>query len=246
MTGHADDLRAELLRVLPSDTLVRAAPAIEIPATQCVDSDWMQEQIRLRGYIWGIDDKFVLGTLWWYSASTWLVMPAVTSWYVTGRALSPRLEDMRLFHRPDSRIPGSRSVAIGPESTADFAAQLGSALGKVIGVLDAIIGKGERRLWSFAVDAIVGRLLWAAQHTGRTAEMLASADRLITQMGRALGMTLPAPRLTTTPTGESHLRRGSCCLLYRVPAEAKCSTCPRQLPEQRLARLTATGARTKR
>ncbi|WP_134323941.1 (2Fe-2S)-binding protein [Cumulibacter soli] len=246
MTGHADELWAELLRVLPTDTLVRAAPAVEIPATWCLDSDWIQEQIRLRGDIWGIDDRFVLGTLWWYSASTWLVMPAVTSWYVTGRALSPRLEDTRLFHRPDSRIPGSRSVSIGPEPIADVAALLGNSLAQVIDVLAAIIGKGERRLWSFAVDAIVGRLLWAGQLTGRTAEVLTSADRLISQMGRALGVTLPAPRLTTTPTGESHLRRGSCCLLYRVPAEAKCSTCPRQLPQERLARLTAAGARPKR
>lgn len=236
-----------ILAVLPDDHLIAKAPAVETPAILAADPQWLREQIRLRGLIWGIDDPFVLGTLWWYSASNWLAMPTVTSWFTTGQALSARLEDLRLFHHPDSRIPGARSLSLGPDTIEQVGGQLRESLGAVIGALAGIIGKGERRLWSFAVDAIAGRLLWAAERTGRTDEVRDAAGELIA----AVGPELPQPRLATldgsgvevegsgagsgTPL---YVRRGSCCLLYQVPEKAKCRNCPRQLPADRLARLT--------
>lgn len=232
-------LRA-MLRVLPDDHLLPRAPAFETSALLAENEAWLREQIRLRGYIWGIDDQFVLGTLWWYSASNWLVMPTVTSWFVTGTALSARLQDVLLFHRPDSRIPGSRSLQLGPPSLDQLGAQLRESLGQVITAVALITGRGERRLWSFAVDAIVGRILWAAQQTGRVDEVQQQASELVA----AIDPDLPRPRLTIVEpsraqSGERrlHVRRGSCCLLYRVPGEAKCGTCPRQPPHERLRRL---------
>jgi len=232
----------EMLDVLPDDHLVLRAPAVEIPAVLARDESWLREQIRLRGKIWRIDDPFVLGTLWWYSASNWLVMPTVTSWFTTGRALSARLEDLLLFHQPDSRIPGSRSLRLGPSSPEQIGDELRESLADVVTVLAAMIGKGERRLWSFVVDAIAGRMLWAAAATGRAAEVQQKAGELVAVIGQGL----PQPRMTSVEkevdgagTVHHHVRRGSCCLLYQVPDENKCSNCPRQLPEVRLARLAS-------
>lgn len=248
-TAPAEWVLHRMLTLLPHDHLVCRPPAVATPAVVARDERWMREQIRLRGLIWGVDDPFVLGTLWWYSASSWLVMPTVTSWFVTGRALSARLEDVRLFHRPDSRILGSVSLSLGPTDVSEVGAQLRVALGPVIEVLAAVIGRGERRLWSFVVDAIAGRLLWAAEHMGREGEVAGAASLLVA----AVGEELPRPRLTevrpatrtSTTAGADvgaapprlHVRRGSCCLLYQVPHEVKCADCPRQTPQRRLQRL---------
>lgn len=238
-TATASQVLTELLEMLPDDHLVARAPAVETPATLARDAAWLREQIRLRGYIWGIDDQFVLGTLWWYSASTWLVIPTVTSWFSTGRALSARLDDLLLFHHPDSRISGARSTRLGPDTLDELGSQLRESMGEVISTVASIIGKGERRLWSFVVDAITGRMLWAAEQTRRTEVVEDAAERLVA----AIGQDLPRPRLTrlSNPTiGELsglRVRRGSCCLLYQVPENAKCRGCPRQLPADRLRRL---------
>lgn len=126
---------ASILDRLPPDErhYLRLGPdASAVSATRILDDDWFDEQIRLRGLIWGIEDRFTLGTLWWYSASNWIVLPTVASMFLTDRVLSPRLEDVALHWRPDSRIPGATSSALLEGSGID---ELGATLDAVIGVL---------------------------------------------------------------------------------------------------------------
>lgn len=250
-TPTAAEILTQMLASLPAgerDCLTCGEGATEIRADAVLDRSWLDEQIRLRGVIWGIDDPFVLGTLWWYSASNWLALPTIASWFLTGTALSPRLSDVYLHHQPDSRIPGAHSVQV---AGADVISDLSDSLGAAIERVAQITGKGERRLWSIAVDAIAGRYLWAGRATGRVSEATSAARELVSLLPRSL----PAPRFTDVEIAdvvngqnyqhghETFVRRGSCCLLYYVEGKQKCSTCPRQVPAERLVRLEEAARR---
>ncbi len=171
-----EQILSQMLAALPESergSLICGAGSTEVRATAILDDAWLQEQIRLRGLIWGIDDPFILGTLWWYSASNWLALPMIASSFLTGTVLSAGLDDVLLHHKADSRIPGARSERL---AGGDGAAQLAEALGTVIDRVAAIAGKGERRLWSIAVDAIAGRYLWVGRATGRAAPLVHAND----------------------------------------------------------------------
>ncbi|PRZ40486.1 FhuF-like iron-sulfur protein [Antricoccus suffuscus] len=236
-----EQILSRMLAALPQSehgSLICGAGSTEIRATAVLDDAWLREQIRLRGLIWGIDDPFILGTLWWYSASNWLALPMIASSFLTGTALSARLDDVLLHHQGDSRIPGARSTRL---AEGDGTAELADALGAAIDRVAAIAGKGERRLWSVAVDAIAGRYLWAGRATGRVTEATEAAQEVVARLPRSL----PVPRFTEVELAgvggnrlrETFVRRGSCCLLYQVDDKDKCSTCPRQRPAERLTRL---------
>lgn len=209
--------------------LVLDAASREVPASSILNPLWLAEQMRLRGQIWGASDPHVLGTLWWYSASNWLVLPTLTSLFLATEVLSPTLDDLYLHHRPDSRIVGASSTRICAGDAADA---LVAALDQAIISVERITGKGCRRLWSIAIDSIAGRLLWAGRATGRTEDACDLAVRLVTRMHPRL----PRPRFVAVRS-DPVVRRGSCCLLYRVEGQAKCGDCPRQRPEIRTARL---------
>lgn len=229
----------QMLCALPDDAhpcLVPDSGCSLVPASRTLDPEWMAEQIRLRGLIWGIDDPFVLATLWWYSASNWLILPTIASSFLTGSVLSPALDDVLLHWRPDSRIPGATSTRL---ATAPVSGALAEALGPVIEHVASICGKGERRLWSMAVDAIAGRYLWAGVATSRETEAQQAAEDVVSNLpGR-----LPQPRFQTVETRSdleprTFVRRGSCCLLYTVSGEVPCGNCPRQHPAKRRERLS--------
>ena len=117
---------ARILLTRPGDT--------ELPATVIQDREWLAGQIRLRGQIWGIDDRRTLATLWWYSASTMLVTPGILAIATDGTCLSPRLDHIDIHHQPDSRFSGSHGTRALPEDDLGaFAAELRSTLGTVIG-----------------------------------------------------------------------------------------------------------------
>jgi ferric iron reductase protein FhuF len=205
----------------------------ELPATVILDPGWLAEQVRLRGEIWGIGDQRTLGTLWWYSASTMLVRPGVLAAVTNGSWLSPRLEHLVIHHRPDSRFSGAHGTELLPAGGLDaFAAGLRSTLATVIGLLGSYVPR-PRPLWAIATDAIAGQFLWAGQRTGAPERATAQAARLVA----AIGAPMPPPRFTrevpswVAESGGAaaplRLRRTSCCLLYRVPAQAPCGDCPR-------------------
>lgn len=229
----------QMVQALPADErshLIPEADCLLVSAACVLDAEWMAEQIRLRGLIWGIEDPFVLGTLWWYSASNWLILPTLASSFLTDSLLSPVLEDVRLHWRADSRLPGASSTRL---TTGPVQSMLAESLGSAIERVASICGKGERRLWSIAVDAIAGRYLWLGDVTGRESEARQTAQDLVAD----LSPKLPQPRFHTVPSAErstasTFVRRGSCCLLYKVAGEHPCGNCPRQHPDERMRRMS--------
>jgi ferric iron reductase protein FhuF len=57
-----------------------------------------------------------------------------------------------------------------------------------------------------------------------------------------VGAPLPSPRYVDV-AGVRFTRRASCCLLYRVPHEVLCTSCPRRPPGERLILLEDTALR---
>ncbi|GAA2183993.1 (2Fe-2S)-binding protein [Brooklawnia cerclae] len=239
--GQAEALTQQVLDLLPvaeRHFLVLPDDARAVAASSVLDGDWLDEQIRLRGLIWGIDDPFVLGTLWWYSASNWIVLPTIATWFLAEQTLSPALADIRLHWRADSRIVGATSTA-----TASGALGPGMAdtLDQVITQVVRVCGRGERRLWAMAVDSLANRLLWLGKATGQVPRAREAAGELVNSLGRP---GIPMPRFTTLPdlppdVDSVWVRRNSCCLLYKVPGKANCADCPRLRPEDRELRLRA-------
>jgi hypothetical protein len=267
----AEEILRELCDRLPPDdaTVLRAEPGVaEVPATRIADPAWLAEQIRLRGLMCGSEDQRVLATLWWYSAGTVLVTPALAALVVTGDALSPALDDTVLHRAPSGRLTGSHSTAVlGPDPDR-LGAALGAALATVISALSAFTNGRERPLWAIATDAIANRLLWAGQAVGRVRE----ATDLAAPIVAAADPRLPPPRYvdvtagpdyefgadtgfgtgTGTGTGASvgtvatrrFVRRASCCLLYRIPGEGMCTSCPGRAPAERAELLRFITARS--
>ena len=246
-----------LLDRLPADHsgVLRAGPdASHLRATCVTDPSWLAEQIRLRGLIWRIDDQKVLATLWWYSASTVLVTPALAALVATGTALSPRLQDTVLHHTPSSRFTGSHATAILGPDIDELGGALQTTLATAITALDVFTAGRQRPLWAIATDAIANRLLWAGQGLGTVRE----ATRLAAPIIAAAGPQLPPPRyidvepaapgavadaVRPVPTSRRFVRRTSCCLLYRVPDQGMCTSCPARAPAERAELLRAAAAR---
>lgn len=229
MTSARESLTATLAAMPDSARYLIPGPGdAELPATVIGDPSWLGEQVRLRGEIWGIDDRRTLATLWWYSASAWLVLPGVLALTTDGTCLSLRLEHIVLHHQPSSRFSGAHSVAAMPTGDLGaFALALRGTLVTAIGRLRPYVPR-PRPLWAIAADSIAGRFLWAGQLAGREWAATLLADQVID----AIGFPMPRPRYDAAgpgsgPTGLK-LRRSSCCLLYRVPGETPCGDCPRR------------------
>jgi ferric iron reductase protein FhuF len=218
----------------------------QVPASLITDPGWLSEQVRLRGEIWKIDDQRVLATLWWYSASTALLTPTLTSLALTGVALSPSLNDVVLHHTASSRLHGSHSNAVLGTSITYLGTALRATLETCIEAVAAIGRVRQPPLWAIATDAIANRLLWAAQ----ASDTAHRATDLAAPLIAATNPSMPAPRYTdvTVQIGgdaDAHgrarrfVRRSSCCLLYRVPGENMCTSCPRRQTADRVLRLEA-------
>ena len=253
----ASEVLRELRDQLPPDhaAVLRPGPArggTEIGARRITDPAWLAEQIRLRGLMWKIDDQRVLATLWWYSASTILVTPALAGLVVTGNALSPTLDDTVLHHTPSSQLTGSHSTAVlGPDLNR-LGSALEASLAEVITALSAFTKGHERSLWAIATDAIANRLLWAGEAVGRVCEATDLAGPLIA----AAGERLPKPRYVDISIDADYdfgvgramtrrfVHRASCCLLYRVRDEDMCTSCPGRAPAERTELLRFITARS--
>ncbi|MDJ0399033.1 (2Fe-2S)-binding protein [Rhodococcus rhodochrous] len=272
----AEAVLTRLLNTLPVSEhalLILDGGSQEIPASAILDPEWVEHEMHLRSERWQVDDPLILGTVLWRAISSSLVLPTVASLFVTGTALSPRLQDVVLHRRaltgrdvdfvasgaistldgtfsPNrkmyGRLVGARSTRV---LTTPVESALAEALGSGIEYLASLCGKGERRLWAVAVDSIATRYLWAGTATGRVDEALESARATVREISGQLGGTrLPAPRfqeVATESEGAPHtfVHRVSCCLLYNGPHGVKCSTCPRQHPDVRLARLSERARR---
>lgn len=243
-TVSADQVTTAMLAALPADQrslLVKDPDSSHVAGAWICDREWMDEQMRLGRRRWRTDDLFVLGTLWWYSVSRQLITPTITSSFLTGTPLSPELGDVTLHWRSDGIIRGVTSYRVATEPMATV---LDTALGTTIEQVARICGKGERRLWSLAVDSIANCYLRLGVAVGRVEEAQDAAKRLVGDISEKL----PQPRFESVHSSQGDVRqvfvrRGSCCLIYKAPDKNYCMSCPRQHPETRHERLRDRAAR---
>ena len=197
--------------------------ATAVPAVRLADAGWTSALLGERAVRARTDDRRVLATVWWYSASSVLLTPALAG-LVTGRPLSARLADTTVW-----TLAGGLPVAATSTAPAvDPGAELREAIAAVVGAVAAAGGMRERPLWAIATDSLANRLL----AVGRALGDVPRATALAGPLAAAIGAPLPAPRYVDV-RGRRYTRRVSCCLLYRVPGEPLCTSCPRRPPAER-------------
>jgi hypothetical protein len=189
-----------------------------VPGVMITDPGWLGAQVDAAGRRYRLADRPTLGVLWWYSASSVLLGLLVAE-------RDPGLDHVTLLmHRVDGRLLDARSN----RALADFGT-LGNALSVPIETVVRATGARRRALWAIATDSLANRVLWAGGSPGDAFRLAA-----------LVGPKLPTPRYVTV-SGRLVVRRASCCLIYLAPGEAKCVSCPRQTPEERVRRLSHGG-----
>ena len=208
--------------------LLPPAGSEPVPATSLADPGWTAAVLARRARGQGTADRRVLATVWWYSASSVLLAPALAG-LVTGVPLSGRLADQVVFLAPGP-LPVA-AVADGPGS-ADLAADLRGSLAAVVSAVAEAGGVRERPLWAIATDSLANRLLAFGQAVGDVAR----ATALAVPLARSVGAPLPVPRYEDVG-GNRFVRRASCCLIDRTAWGATCTSCPQRPPAERRALL---------
>jgi hypothetical protein len=203
--------------------LVAPPSASAIPAGLLADAGWTAAVLDQRAPRQGTEDRRVLATVWWYSVSTVLLTPSLAG-LLTGVPLSARLADTSVC-----LLAGALPVAaVSSAQGEDLAAELRGSLGAVVTAVAEAGGMRERPLWAIATDSIGNRLLALGRALGDVAGATAQAAAL----AAAVGAPLPRPRYVDVG-GARFTQRVSCCLLYRVPREPMCTSCPRRPPAER-------------
>jgi hypothetical protein len=197
-----------------------------VSAAAITDPVWLGAQLSATARRYRLDRRPTIGVLWWYSASSVLLGPVVESLVRTGVALDPSLSCLTMVVEPDGRLLDARSGSVLDND------KLGPALAETVaaGVRAVSVASGApgRALWAIATDSLANRVLWA----GGTADVAV-------ELAAAVGPELPAPRFVSVG-GRLVVRRASCCLIYEAPGQAKCTSCPRQTPEERHRRLSSS------
>jgi ferric iron reductase protein FhuF len=203
--------------------LLAPPSASVVPATLLADVRWTADTLAACAPRQRTDDRRVLATVWWYSVSTVLLTPSLAG-LVTGVPLSARLPDTAV-----SMLAGGLPVAaVSSAPAGDVAAELRELLGAVVAAVAEAGRMRERPLWAIATDSIANRLL----ALGRALGDVPRATALAAPLAAAVGTPLPVPRYVDVG-GARFTRRASCCLLYRVPHEPMCTSCPRRPPAER-------------
>jgi ferric iron reductase protein FhuF len=202
--------------------LVPPPSAEVVPATMLADPGWTGEMLAARGRAARSADPRVLATVWWYSASTVLVTPALAG-LVAGVPLSGRLEDITV-----SLAPGIQPIAAVASAGSDLGRELRASLGAVIAAVAEAGRMRERPLWAVATDSLANQLL----AIGRAVGDVAAVTALAAPLAAAIGPPLPAPRYVDV-AGARFTRRASCCLLVELPGGSLCTSCPRRPPAER-------------
>ena len=231
--NNATVVLERLLRSLPPSEhvpLVLGRDESLVPLSLIDDPAWVAEQIRLRGERWNTNDRRVLVTLWWYSASSWTIGPTLTSLVMGSDLLSAEVSDLDLHWLPDSRVTGatSRRVLHGDDRLALAGESLRSLYSYVLPILAEYGHMRERPLWAIAADAIANRLLWLGRALSSELENVKRVTSLLDPLTEQIGGPLPLTRYTRTDDFEAmHTHRCSCCLLFLTPQGGKCASCPR-------------------
>jgi hypothetical protein len=190
---------------------------LPVPGSSITNPAWLRTQIDLAAHRYRIDRRPTLGVLWWYSASSVLLGPAV-------QARDPWLDRVTLLLHPDGRVLDARSDTVLDDPSL-LGKHLADTLSTSIGAVSRCTTAAQRALWAIATDSLANRVLWSGG-TPSDAERLAAA----------VGPALPKPRFTEVH-GRLLVRRVSCCLIYESPNTPKCASCPRQHPADRRRRL---------
>jgi hypothetical protein len=246
-----------VVAAIPSlrDATVPAPGAVEHPGSVLVDRDWLAARIADTGRRWACEDVRVSATLWWYSASSTLLSVPAAMLLATGLAPDPALDGLTCTLRPDGYLGTIRSEA-GIRDDEVLAERLDATLAPIIAALSELSGARVRSLWAIATDSLGNRALDAGTALG--SPVLGSA--MAVRLADLIGAQMPRPRFVdvgrggpagadpcSAPASGSRrvIRRSSCCLIYEterdpVAAEGvKCTSCPRQQPSVRAARLGA-------
>ncbi|WP_257013086.1 MULTISPECIES: (2Fe-2S)-binding protein [unclassified Rhodococcus (in: high G+C Gram-positive bacteria)] len=254
MNNEIGAIYARMAAAVPFFESLDAYPAT-IPAEVMADPDWMAARVADTAKRWGSDESRVNGTLWWYSASSTLTGIPLGTGLVTGFAADPSLSGARIFLRDDGYLGGFVAASLIPITVGvdELARAMHEALTPVIEVLAEVSGVRAKALWAITTDSIANRALDAAGV--RRERGSACAAGLIDAL-RSAGAPIPRPRfvdvnaganaarvenpLTSVPAGRRRFtQRASCCLIYEVPGEAKCTSCPKRAPEDRVGLLAA-------
>jgi ferric iron reductase protein FhuF len=204
--------------------LVAPPSGTVVPGPLLADPDWTAQVLARRALRQRTDDRRVLATVWWYSLSSVLLTPVLAG-LVTGVGLSARLADTRLHVLAGVTPVAATTTA---SSGADLVGDLRMAIAAVVAAVAEAGGMRERPLWAIATDSLANRLL----ALGRAVGDVEAATAVAGPLAAAVGAPLPAPRYVDV-AGARFTRRASCCLLYRVPHEALCTSCPRRDPVER-------------
>ena len=205
---------------------------VSLAATRLAEPGWWREQLDTARRLHGRGSARVLGTIRWYSASSVLLAPVAESLAVTGIALDPSLAATTLSVLPDGRLPGARSGRVLGEDVAGAGRALGDSVAAVVEALASAVDARPPALWAIATDSLANRLLWAAGAVGSPGR----AEELAAALAEAAGDRLPRPRYVDV--GASRVvRRASCCLMYEAGDGEKCTSCPRQHPDERERRI---------
>ncbi|MCZ2818835.1 (2Fe-2S)-binding protein [Modestobacter sp. VKM Ac-2977] len=209
--------------------LLAPPSAAVVPGPLLADPGWTAQLLTTRAVRQRTDDRRVLATVWWYSLSSVLLTPVLAG-LVTGVGLSARLVDTTV-HALAGGVPVAATTRGG--SGPDLAGDLRTTIDAVVAAVAEAGGTRERPLWAIATDSLANRLLALGRAVGDVATVTALAGPL----AAAIGAPLPVPRYVDVgrPDGGAtrFTRRASCCLLYRVPHEVLCTSCPRRDPGER-------------
>lgn len=192
-----------------------------MPATAVTDPSWLAGELATTARRYRLDRRRSVGVLWWYSASSVLVGPVAESYTWGGRSADPALRALTLLRHPDGRLLDAVAASFVDRSAVP--ARLAATLAVCVDVVAAASGASAPALWAVATDSIANRVLWAGGSVAHAREL--AADR-----------RLPPPRYVEV-AGTRVVRRASCCLIYEAPGQQKCTSCPRQHPDDRYRRL---------
>ncbi|MQA60618.1 MAG: Fe-S oxidoreductase [Actinophytocola sp.] len=210
----------------------------DVRATAITDAEWLHGRLELARRLYGPAPARVLGTVWWYSASSVLVAPPLESLVASGVALDPALDAITLRIQPDGRLLGAASSRPFAGDVIELGAAYGAALRPAISCVAEACGARERSLWAIAADSIGNRLLWAGQAAGDVERAIALAGPLAEGIGDVTGEVMPRPRFLRVGP-HTVVRRVSCCLIDKATGQEKCTSCPNQHPDVRTDRIRA-------
>ncbi|WP_163508392.1 (2Fe-2S)-binding protein [Fodinicola acaciae] len=181
------------------------------------DIEWLAGQIEAAKATYRTGDERVAGTMWWYAASwSLLVQPA------SEPGMDPRLDAIVLDVRPGGLISASRSTRT---LDGDLATALRDLFAETIASICVVTGQRDRPLWAIAADSLA------------TQQLAVGRPEIAVGLGKAIGDPLPLPRFEEVQ-GKLFVRRTSCCLIYRVPGNDLCTSCPKRPADDRRRRLS--------